>query len=440
MSGHVTNPSYFISFVKPAPAKVACGLAPVDPAIFCDSGGGSIILLPSTAIERPLYSNDVISNKIRGFGGFDLHSSGVGLLGPNLTIVKQNSRVGYLEVADSRRNTVATPNAITTQTTSGNQPAEASLPAAGDLPPRAERECDLAAALQQPLPPDRASRHLEDSDSSLGIQFRVVGTGAGSPGTERRDAVGQGDRAFDTIDHGSLLHSLAGMGIRRDLWSCVRSYLSDRVQRVRWDSRISAPRPVLAGTPQGGIISPSLFVLAMNSLDNNIPQSVTHVKYADDLTNSELLMGSLPGQMQVAINEVDTWAKSYSMAANVGKTKDMVISCRRESVIPPPLTLNGETIERVPAFKLLGVIVSNDLSWGAHVEYMLSKERRREASVRELRRVMADETHRCQQFLEPGRRTTYQLRRQTSSYKIPLSHTERHRQSFIPRSLNILQQ
>ncbi|KAI8478291.1 tripeptidyl-peptidase II Tpp2 [Branchiostoma belcheri] len=68
------------------------------------------------------------------------------------------------------------------------------------------------------------------------------------------------------------------------------------------------------------------------------------------------------------------------------------------------------------------------------------EERRREASVRELRRVMADETHPCQQFLEPGRRTTYQLRRQTSSYKIPLSRTERHRQSFIPRSLNILQQ
>ncbi|CAH1239166.1 Hypp5743 [Branchiostoma lanceolatum] len=61
-------------------------------------------------------------------------------------------------------------------------------------------------------------------------------------------------RAFDTIDHGSLLHSLAIMGVRRDLWCCLRSYLSDRVQRVRWGSRVSSPRPVLAGTPQGGII------------------------------------------------------------------------------------------------------------------------------------------------------------------------------------------
>ncbi|XP_066299133.1 uncharacterized protein [Branchiostoma lanceolatum] len=282
-------------------------------------------------------------------------------------------------------------------------------------------------------------------------------------------------RAFDTIDHGSLLHSLAIMGVRRDLWCCLRSYLSDRVQRVRWGSRVSSPRPVLAGTPQGGIISPSLFVLAMNSLDKGIPISVAPVKYADDLTNTELLMGSLPGQMQPAINEVDSWAKSYSMAANVKKTKDMVISCRKEAVNPPPLTLNGERVERVRKFKLLGVIVSDDLSWGPHIDYILSKvrprlhylrlskraglpadvlldiykafirpvleygspvwgglprglaeelekvqrsccriisipyeqlptleSRRREATTRELRRVVADPTHPCHQFLQPA--------------------------------------
>ncbi|KAI8478918.1 hypothetical protein Bbelb_433470 [Branchiostoma belcheri] len=119
-----------------------------------------------------------------------------------------------LEVADSRRNTVATPNASTTLTTSGNQPVDASLPAtvyspvserdfppwAGSvLPPRAERECGPAVALQQPLPPDRATRNPADSDSSLGIQFRVVGTGhsrrESRHGTQRRlskrETVGQ---------------------------------------------------------------------------------------------------------------------------------------------------------------------------------------------------------------------------------------------------------
>lgn len=317
-------------------------------------------------------------------------------------------------------------------------------------------------------------------------------------------------RAFDTIDHGSLLHSLAIMGVRRDLWCCLRSYLSDRVQRVRWGSRVSSPRPVLAGTPQGGIISPSLFVLAMNSLDKGIPISVAPVKYADDLTNTELLMGSLPGQMQLAINEVDSWAKSYSMAANVKKTKDMVISCRKEAVNPPPLTLNGERVERVRKFKLLGVIVSDDLSWGPHIDYILSKvrprlhylrlskraglpadvlldiykafirpvleygspvwgglprglaeelekvqrsccriisipyeqlptleSRRREATTRELRRVVADPTHPCHQFLQPATECQYQLRR-APRFKLPLSRSNRHSQSFIPRALAML--
>ncbi|KAI8507111.1 hypothetical protein Bbelb_155500 [Branchiostoma belcheri] len=41
--------------------------------------------------------------------------------------------------------------------------------------------------------------------------------------------------------------------------------------------------------------------------------------------------------------------------------------------VPPPLTLNGESGERVTSFKLLGILVSNDLKWGPHVEYMLAK-------------------------------------------------------------------
>jgi len=34
---------------------------------------------------------------------------------------------------------------------------------------------------------------------------------------------------------------------------------------------------------------------------------------------------------------------------------------------------NGKIIERVSNFKLLGVVISSDLSWHAHVAYMLQK-------------------------------------------------------------------
>jgi len=37
------------------------------------------------------------------------------------------------------------------------------------------------------------------------------------------------------------------------------------------------------------------------------------------------------------------------------------------------ITANDNTIERVDKFKLLGVVISSDVSWHAHVTYMLQK-------------------------------------------------------------------
>ncbi|KAI8510784.1 hypothetical protein Bbelb_117000 [Branchiostoma belcheri] len=249
----------------------------------------------------------------------------------------------------------------------------------------------------------------------------------------------------------------------------------------------------------------------MNNLDSGIPSSISPVKYADDLTNSEFLMATLPGQMQVSLDSVDSWAHSYGMKANANKTKDMVISCRRNPVIPPPLTLRGEPVERVFSFKLLGVVVSNDLGWGPHVEYMLSKvrprihylrvarraglpsavllriyqsfirpvleygspvwgglprglsdelervqrsclricgvpcehlptleSRRREASIRELKRILKDPSHPCHAFLHQVEKPQYDLRRRMQ-YKLPISLTERHKNSFLIRAMKELQ-
>jgi len=186
-------------------------------------------------------------------------------------------------------------------------------------------------------------------------------------------------RAIDTIDHGQLLLSLADFGVRRDLWLSIRSYLEGRTQQVKWGACLSGARDVLAGVPQGGLLSPLLFVICINSLDLSLPSSVIPVKYADDLTNSEFLMGHLPGQTQRALDAVMNWAVPFNLSANGKKTKDMIISARRNDnlPVPPPPIVDGRDIERVTTFKLLGVHVSADLTWDAHVHYMLTKTRPR---------------------------------------------------------------
>eukprot|EP00058_Branchiostoma_floridae_P017807 XP_002603296.1 hypothetical protein BRAFLDRAFT_119705 [Branchiostoma floridae] len=71
------------------------------------------------------------------------------------------------------------------------------------------------------------------------------------------------------------------------------------------------------------------------------------------------------------------------------------------------------------------------------IELPTLESRRRDATVRELRRVVADTTHPCQEFLQPATECQYQLRR-TPRFKLPLSRSNRHSQSFIPRALALL--
>ncbi len=47
---------------------------------------------------------------------------------------------------------------------------------------------------------------------------------------------------------------------------------------------MSNPFPVPASVPQGGLLSPLLFVICLNSLDLYLPPSVIPVKYANDLS------------------------------------------------------------------------------------------------------------------------------------------------------------
>ena len=44
---------------------------------------------------------------------------------------------------------------------------------------------------------------------------------------------------------------------------------------------------------------------------------------------------------------------------------------------PPPLPLRGSVIERVVTYKLLGVYISDDLSWNVHIEHIVKKANKR---------------------------------------------------------------
>ena len=195
-------------------------------------------------------------------------------------------------------------------------------------------------------------------------------------------------KAFDLVDYNILLNKLAAMNINKPFWLWIKSFLSGRVQQVNLNGTLSSIATCPAGVPQGSVISPILFNTYIDDLEDALPEQlkVSTNKYADDCTQHQIVSVDSNSNLQQSINEVNNSAVLNKMAINAKKTKDMWISFTDAIPEPPRLRIGNELIERVNAFKLLGVSFQNNLNWNVHVEEITRKANKRLYHFRECRK------------------------------------------------------
>ena len=89
-------------------------------------------------------------------------------------------------------------------------------------------------------------------------------------------------KAFDRVWHAGLLHKLKSYGISGQIFGFISSFLSNRQLWVVLDGKSSQEYPVNAGVPQGSILGPTLFLLYINDLPDDVICNIAI--YADDTT------------------------------------------------------------------------------------------------------------------------------------------------------------
>jgi hypothetical protein len=116
----------------------------------------------------------------------------------------------------------------------------------------------------------------------------------------------------------------------------------------------------------------------------DLQTSVPNVKFVDDTTFVEICAKGEPSELQQTADKIIEWSERNHLNINTSKTKELVISFGKKQDIPH-LIVEGEEIERVTETKLLGVIISNNFKWEAHVKYVVAKVSKRLFYLRQLK-------------------------------------------------------
>ncbi len=150
----------------------------------------------------------------------------------------------------------------------------------------------------------------------------------------------------------------------------VKSLLTFRQQCVIIGSSTSSWKRVNGGLPQGTKLGPLLFAFLVNTL---LQDWNGRIKFVDDATALEIVPRCSPSLIPILVNDVSQYASSRGMKLNSKKCK-MIISFHQYHLpLDNAIYIDSEPVQTVSPFKLLGVLLREDLSWCDHVDYVIKK-------------------------------------------------------------------
>ena len=193
-------------------------------------------------------------------------------------------------------------------------------------------------------------------------------------------------KAFDLINHNLLMEKLKLFGIPVHILRWMASFLLDRTQRVKIGNKYSHTGRPNGGVPQGTISGPKCFLIHINDLRTPVPL----YKYVDDSTLFEVCSNNGISFIQKSIDIVVGWTTDNDMRINYEKSKEMIISYARDGNFRnqvPNITIENNIIEQVEHVKLLGVTLSNDLTWNRHIDNIVKKAGKRVYMLYQLKRA-----------------------------------------------------
>ena len=196
------------------------------------------------------------------------------------------------------------------------------------------------------------------------------------------------EKAFDKVSHPLLLEKLKWYGIEGRVFEWIKSFLTERVQRVKIGNVKSTWKAVLSSVVQGSVLGVNLFVIYINDLPAtclpclSCPSSgyggdtnMAKIKLlADDTKAYQRIHNGREAEdaaaLQGTIDQIYKWAETWEMKIHPNKTKVLHVGPKNPRHI---YKINGTVIDSCEVQKDIGFMVPENLSTSNHVQSARTK-------------------------------------------------------------------
>jgi hypothetical protein len=181
--------------------------------------------------------------------------------------------------------------------------------------------------------------------------------------------------AFDKVWHIGLIAKMIKYKIPDYIIHWCYNFITNRSFRVKINNKLSDPKPIETGVPQGAVLSPLLFSIFINdATSENSTNNTYNLLFADDICYLKLFKSSLGVEKNINLylKELENWLNRWRLKMAIPKCAAMVIE-QSNSNSKFDLKLYKEKIPMVEVQTFLGIKIDRHLRFDNHIEMLSAK-------------------------------------------------------------------